>query len=222
MEIATLERPGTADRTSARTSSARRGAVRTSGGAGRAVGVPAATARGSRWAVAGGVLAVLATGLWSLSAVPGAVSPAGPGELGLVGGVVRVDAVVSAARPQQAMPGMGADNDPVAEDERRVSVDVTLRADEDSTLEYVAQRFRLTPDGGAAQAPHKLMLAGEELPPGTALSGTLIFDVPKDARSATLAYDESSTDVTLPAETGGGTPAAGDAASPATHGAGHG
>ena len=44
-------------------------------------------------------------------------------------GWARVDRVLSAARPQHAMPGMGSDDDPVAEGERRVSVEVTLQAD---------------------------------------------------------------------------------------------
>lgn len=175
----------------------------------------------SRAAVAAGVVALLTTGVWSVVATSGAVSPAGPGEVGLVGGVVHVDAVVSAARAQHAMPGMGADNDPVAEDERRISVDVTLRADEDDTLEYAADRFRLTPEGGTSQAPHKLVLPGEELPPGTQLSGTLIFDVPVDATAATLSYGDQATPVDLPAEAAGAAPAPGAPAPAEPHDAGH-
>jgi hypothetical protein len=217
--MAVLERPRTADRTSARGERARRGAVPTREGGGRAVGVPP-TGRGSRWSVLAGVVAVLAGALWSLSAVSAAVTPAGPGEVGLVGGVAHVDAVVSAARAQHAMPGMGADNDPVAEDERRISVDVTLRADEDATLEYAADSFRLTPEGGTAQAPHKLVLPGEELPAGTQLSGTLIFDVPKDAQTAELSYGDQSAPVDLPAEATGPAPA--PAAPSDAHDASHG
>lgn len=218
--MAVLERPRTADRTSARGERARRGAVPTRTGGGRAVGAPAARGA-SRWTVLAGVVAVLAGALWSLSAVSSAVSPAGPGEVGLVGGVVHVDAVVSAARAQHAMPGMGADNDPVAEDERRISVDVTLRADEDGVLEYDAERFRLTPEGGAAQAPHKLVLPGEQLPAGTQLSGTLVFDVPLDATTATLSYGEQRTPVDLPAEAAGAAPAPGAPAPDGTHDTGH-
>ena len=197
MDRAVLERPRTADRTSAR-------------------GEPDGRGRSPRWSVLAGVVAVLAGALWSLAAVSTAVSPAGPGEVGLVGGVVRVDAVVSAARAGQGMPGMGADNDPVANDERRISVDVTLRADEDASLEYAADRFRLTPEGGPATAPHKLVLPEEVLPPGTQLSGTLVFDVPVDAATATLSYGEQSTSVDLPAEAAGvvagpGAPAPADA-----------
>ena len=211
MTRTTLERTSTAEQAGARSERLRSGASARSD----------ARRRGSRWAVAGGVLAVLAAALWSMTAVSGAVSPAGPGELGLVGGVVHVDGVVSAARPQHAMPGMGTDDDPVAEDERRISVDVTLRADEDDTLEFAAERFRLSAAGGPAAAPHKLVLPEEALPPGTSLSGTLIFDVPKDATSATLAYGDSRTDLTLPAEAAGEAPAEAPS-SAATHGAGHG
>ena len=142
-------------------------------------------------------------------------------DVGLVGGVAHVDAVVSAARAQHAMPGMGADNDPVAEGERRISVDVTLRADDDASLVYAGERFRLTPAGGAAEAPHKLVLPEEELPPGTQLSGTLVFDVPADATTATLSYGDQRTSVDLPAEATGTAPSAGAPAPADAHDAGH-
>ena len=218
MDIAVLERPRTADRTSARGERARRGAVPTRTGGDRAVGGSAAPRRGARCGVLAGVVAVLAGALWSLTAVSTAVSPAGPDELGLVGGVAHVDAVVSAARAQHAMPGMGADNDPVADDERRISVDVTLRADEDASLEYVADRFRLVPEGGAPQRPHKLVLPQEVLPPGTQLSGTLVYDVPVDATTAVLSYGDQRTTVDLPAEGAAPAPAG---ASAAPHDPGH-
>ena len=173
-----------------------------------------------RAAVLAAVVALLVAAGWSWTSASQAVSPAGPGELGLVGGVVHVDGVLSAARPKHAMPGMGADNDPVAEDERRISVDVTLRADGDDPLEYAGRTFRLTPEGGTAQAPHKLVLPGEELPAGTQLSGTLIFDVPKDAQAGELSYGQESTPVVLPAEAAG--PASAPAAPADAHGAGHG
>ena len=223
MTRATLERTSAAEQAGARSERLRSGAVRTSSGADRAVGVPTAR-RGSRWAVAGGVRAVLTAAVWSLTAVTGAVSPAGPDELGLVGGVVHVDRVTSAAPPQQAMPGMGTDDDPVAEGSRRVSFDVTLRADEDATLEYAASRFRLAAEGNAAAAPKKLVLPGEEIPPGTSLSGVLVFEVPEDATTATLSYGDSRTPVVLPGEAEGDAPAAAPSAAPsnAPHTDGHG
>lgn len=207
MDMAVLERPRTAQRTSARGERARRGAVSTRKAGDRAVGASAVRSRSARWGLAAGVVAVLAGALWSVAAVTTAVTPAGPGEIGLVGGVAHVDAVVSAARAQHAMPGMGADDDPVADDERRISVDVTLRADEGSTLEYVAERFRLAPQGGASQAPHKLVLPEAVLPPGTQLSGTLVYDVPVDATMAVLSYGDQRTTVDLPAEGAADAPA---------------
>jgi hypothetical protein len=119
------------------------------------------------------------------------------------------------------MPGMGTDNDPVAQDERRISVDVTLRADQDATLEYVATRFRLAPEGESARRPHKLVLPGEELPPGTSMSGTLIYDVPKDTTTAVLAYGKSRTSVVVPKESAGPAPASAPTTE-APHDAGHG
>lgn len=154
-----------------------------------------------------GVVVVLFVAAWSWTARPAVT--AGPGEVALDGGVARVEQVASAARPQHAMPGMGTDNDPVAEGERRVSIDVTLLATGDEGLGYAAEGFRLEVPGTEPRAPHKSVLPGSELPAGTSLSGTLVFDVPVAATAAQLSYDGlGSTSVALPAETSADTPAA--------------
>ncbi|MER7443876.1 hypothetical protein [Micromonospora avicenniae] len=172
-------------------------------------------------AAAAGVTAVLAGAAWAVASAP--PPDAGPGRLALPdGAVVTVDQVISAARPRHAMPGMGTDADPVAEGERRVSVDITLRASADAPLAYAVDQFSLAVPGENARKPHRSVLPGTRLPAGTQLSGTLIFDVPVEAASGVLAYhDGGSIEVVLPPEAAG-TPA-GHETSPAGHGAaGHG
>ena len=156
-----------------------------------------------RCAVAAGVVVVLLAGAWSATAGGTALAPAGPGEVALQDGVARVDQVVSAARPKHAMAGMGTDNDPVAEGQRRVSIDVTLQATGGDTLEYDVDRFTLAVGDDAARAPHRSVLPEAELPPGSSLAGTLVFDVPTSATTAQLAYDgRGATSVVLPPEAG--------------------
>ena len=205
---------------------ARRGAAeRTGRPAGTTTVVPGRT---HEWrtlaAVAVAVLVVVLVATWSFAQGWGRGPVVGPGELAVDGGLVRVDGVVSAARPQHAMPGMGTDEDPVAEGERRVSVDVTLMAGT-GTMEFSAERFGLRVDGTeVAHLAHRDVLPGEALPAGTQLSGTILFDVPADATTATLTYDGAgSADVVLPAEAeqvSGPAPAE-DPTTGAGHGAGH-
>jgi hypothetical protein len=177
----------------------------------------------SMMGLAAGVLVILLLAAWSFAQGWGRGPVAGPGEIALDGGIVRVDGVVSAARPQHAMPGMGTDEDPVAEGERRISVDVTLMTGT-GDLDYEVERFGLTVDGeDAAHLTHRDVLPAEHLPAGTQLSGTILFDVPADATTATLTYDGAgSTEIVLPAESeqGSGTAPASDATmTDAGHGA---
>jgi hypothetical protein len=170
-----------------------------------------------------GVLVILLLAAWSFAQGWGRGPVAGPGQIALDGGIVRVDGVVSAARPQHAMPGMGTDEDPVAEGERRISVDVTLMTGT-GDLDLDAERFGLTVDGeAAAHLTHRDVLPADHLPAGTQLSGTILFDVPADATTATLTYDGAgSTDIVLPAEAeqgSGAAPASDGTMTDAGHGA---
>ncbi len=152
-------------------------------------------------AVAAGVLAILVLAVWSFAQGWGRDPVVGPGELAVDGGIVRVEGALSAARPQHAMPGMGSDEDPVADGDRRVSVDVTLMAGA-GELRYAGDRFVLEVDGEPAKRLlHRDVLPGEVLPAGTSLSGTLLFDVPADATVGMLSYAGGpATEVVLPAE----------------------
>jgi hypothetical protein len=148
-----------------------------------------------------GVVAVVAVAVWSLVWAVGKDPDLGPGRVALEEGQVKVDRVTSAARPGMAMPGMGTDDDPVSEGMRRVSVDVTLQATEDDPLRFRVERFSLQAPGEEPVAPHRSVLPESVLPPGTQLSGTLVFEVPKDATTAVLRYDGGDgTDVGLPPE----------------------
>jgi hypothetical protein len=173
----------------------------------RVVDRPTAEPHGSRRTLLGpltvavAVVSVVALAVWSLVWAAGQEPDAGPGRVALEEGVVRVDRVTSAAAPGMAMPGMGTDDDPVAEGMRRVSVEVTLQATEDDPLHFSVDRFSLAPPGGDATTPHRSVLPESVLPPGTQLSGTLVFEVPDDAATAVLSYDGGdSTEVALPPE----------------------
>jgi hypothetical protein len=104
-----------------------------------------------------------------------------------MGGTVHVGQVHAAAPPQHAMPGMGTDDDPVAEGRRRVTLDVTLVADDDATLEYSVGRFALDV-GGQRMTPHRAVLPGRAVPAGAQLAGSLVFDVPHGARTGVLTF----------------------------------
>jgi hypothetical protein len=152
-------------------------------------------------AVAAAVVAVLLIATWSFAQGWGRGPVVGRGELAVDGGIVRVEGALSAARPQHAMPGMGTDEDPVADGDRRISVDVTLLAGA-GELRYAGDEFVLEVDGEPTKRlTHRDVLPGDVLPAGTSLSGTLMFDIPTDATLGTLSYAGGpGTEVVLPAE----------------------
>ena len=154
-------------------------------------------------AAAAGVLLVVLAAVWSVSSA-GRSLTAPPGSVVVGSGVARVDRVLSAARPQHAMPGMGSDDDPVAEGERRVSVEVTLQATGEEPLRFSVDDFALRVAGGGERPPHRSLLPESELPAGTSLSGVLVFDVPRNATVGLLSYGDGGrpTELRLPAEEG--------------------
>jgi hypothetical protein len=161
-----------------------------------------------------GVLLVVLAAVWSVS-WGGRSLTLPPGSVVVGSGVARVDQVLSAARPQHAMPGMGSDDDPVAAGERRVSVEVTLQATGDEPLRFGVDEFALRV-GDVASPPHRSLLPESEMPPGTTLSGVLVFDVPRDATVGHLSYDGGDpVELRLPAEEDSG-PAPSGSVSPST------
>ena len=84
----------------------------------------------------------------------------------------------------------------------------------------------ITP-GQAPLPPHRSLLPESELPPGTTLSGVLVFDVPRAATVGGLAYGGSdrATEITLPTEERAAVPPVDTPGSPTTspsHAADHG
>ena len=146
------------------------------------------------------VMLLVAAAVWSLSAARSLT--ADPTSVTVGSGVGHVEQVLSAARPQHAMPGMGSDDDPVAEGERRVTVELTLEAG-DEPLHFSVSDFALRTGDGKALAPHRSLLPETEMPAGTTLSGVLVFDVPRDATQGQLSYDGGNpVELILPAEAG--------------------
>ena len=146
------------------------------------------------------VMLLVAAAVWSLSAARSLT--ADPTSVTVGSGVGHVEQVLSAARPQHAMPGMGSDDDPVAEGERRVTVELTLEAG-DEPLRFSVSDFALRTGDGKALAPHRSLLPETEMPAGTTLSGVLVFDVPRDATQGQLSYDGGDpVELILPAEAG--------------------
>lgn len=162
-------------------------------------------------------LAAVAAGVWAL--LPSSSPPAAMGEtVEVAGGTLRVDAVTpETMAPMQAdkfaasgmnMSAMGMDMAP--EGERRFTVEVTLEAS-GGDLGYAAEDFRVEGEGTEPSAPIRGTPESATVPDGAAVSGTLLFQVPEEAKDLTLVLD-------------GGRPVALDAGPPAgedRHGGGH-
>ncbi len=87
-----------------------------------------------------------------------------------------------------SMSSMGMDMAP--EGSRRFAVEVTLAAERDD-LSYSPKDFRLTAAGmkkGATPIRHQL--EGGTIPVGSAVSGSLVFQVPEDVRALRLSFGD--------------------------------
>ncbi len=165
-------------------------------------------------------LAVLAAGGWGvISSLNTEASPARVGEaVGISGGLLRVEQVTSEhMAPMQskkfAASGMGMSSmgmDMAPEGSRRFAVDVTLAA-ERGNLSYSPKDFRLTAAGMKKEAtPIRHQLGSGTIPVGSAVSGSLVFQVPEDVRALRLSFGD-----------GGGQSVALDLEESATEGNGH-
>lgn len=154
--------------------------------------------RVARMAIAVGVTVSLTAGAWGVfSSLNVEAAPARVGEVVEVrGGLVRVDAVTPEhmaamqadkfAASGMSMSSMGMDMAP--EGQRRFTVDVALAA-EDGTLNYSPEDFRLTGEGVKEAGPIRDALEGEAVPAGGTVSGSLVFQVPEDAKGLELTFD---------------------------------
>lgn len=160
------------------------------------------------------LLAALAIAGWGVYSSVGNQDeiPARIGEpVAVSGGAMTVDSVApESMAPMQAskfsasgmnMSGMGMDMAP--EGKRRFTVETTLAAGADSGLAYSADDFRVSGSGLGSVAPLRDQLEGESLSAGSAVSGTLVFQVPDEANDLMLSY-EGGQPVALDLGPGGG------------------
>ena len=151
------------------------------------------TGRGAYWALYLAVAAVMAASGWGLfSVVVSDPPPALVGEaVEASGGYVQVDRVIPEhMAPMQmskfsasgmSMSGMGMDMTP--DGQRRLTVEVTLSGGA-SGLSYSPRMFLVE-----ESAPIRDQLGSGELGPGEAVSGSLTFQVPEEAKDLTLSFD---------------------------------
>lgn len=161
-------------------------------------------------------MTVLAAGAWGAISSLGAESPpAGVGDaVGVPGGVLLVDKVASehmaamqtgkfANAGMGGMSSMGMDMAP--EGQRRFVVDVTLAA-EGADLSYSPDDFRISGEGIKGSGPVRHQLDAGTLPAGGAISGSLVFQAPVDAKELTLSFGDAERKIALnldPAEDDG-------------------
>lgn len=143
------------------------------------------------------VAAALAAGGWGLvSSLTGEAPPARIGENAEVpGGLLRVEKVTPehmAAMQSSKFAGAGMSMssggmDMAPEGQRRFSVDVTLAAR--GGLEYAPEDFSISGKGFKAHGPVRSQLGEGSIADGSAVAGTLVFQVPKKSRDLMLAFD---------------------------------
>lgn len=140
--------------------------------------------------------ALLAGGWGLLTSLAAESSPARVGEsVQVPGGLLRVDKVTpehmapmkmgNFAKAGMNMSGMVMDMTP--EGKRRFTVEVTL-AGQTNGLSYSKKDFRISGEGVEQTAPLRSRLGSGEVPPGSAISGILVFQVPEEAENLRLGY----------------------------------
>jgi hypothetical protein len=160
------------------------------------------------------VLFALGSGLWG-TLNPSAGSPVPVGEaVEVSGGEFRVAAVLPehmehmqagrfAGADMGGMAGMGVDMTP--EGYRRLTVEVTLAAGEEP-IRYARERFRVSGPELAETPPMRGELAEGVVPAGSAVSGVLVFQVPKETAGELYLNFDGSRSVDLIAPAGPGSP----------------
>jgi hypothetical protein len=143
--------------------------------------------------------ATILLGAWGVvSSFGEGPAPAAPGEEVAVGdGFLRVDSVTpERMAPMQSgkfaangmsMSAMGMDMAP--EGKKRVSVEVTLAGGEEESLAYSPEDFRVSGEGFEPSAPIRHKLEAGEVPAGSAVSGSLVFEVPEESENLLVEFD---------------------------------
>lgn len=147
-------------------------------------------------------LGVLAGGVWGLTAPRGSAADehahgsAAVATVDVPDGTLRVDGLVDKSFGM-VMPGMTMP-DEVPAGMRRFAVDVSLGATEDGPLTYSRRDFTVSGPGVKPVGPVDGQLDSGALTPGTAISGSLSFDVPEEASALALQFRNGET-IALPA-----------------------
>jgi hypothetical protein len=154
------------------------------------------------------VVAVLAAGGWGLSGTLATESP--PARVGeavqVPGGLMSVDrAYPWHMAPMQmgkfANAGMnmsGPSNmDMPPEGQRRLNVEFTLRADSGAGLSYSSEDFRISGEGMKETGPYQSKLGTGTVPAGSAVSGSMVFQVPEEASKLMLGFGDGGRKVAL-------------------------
>lgn len=174
---------------------------------------PSALAPRPRLVLAVAVAAIVAAGVWGTSAQRSEHHDhaAGVGtDVALAGGGgIRVDRVgdVDVGRMDMPMSGPGmalpapraAKMPEVPKGQRRVGVDLTIRAGAtDDPVHFLARDVRLVASSSSAGIePAAADVLDEVLPPGTAFSTNLAYNVPKSARELELRFPGAEEPITL-------------------------
>lgn len=163
-------------------------------------GVLASRARLASLAISILAAATILAGAWGVVHSFGeGPSPARIGEsVGASGGSFRVDSATPEhmvpmqsgkfAASGMSMSAMGMDMAP--EGRKRVSVEVTLAGGEEESLSYSPDDFRVSGEGFEPSAPIRNQLQAQEIPAGSAVSGSLVFEVPEKAEELLVEFDD--------------------------------
>lgn len=166
-------------------------------------------ARVARGTLALAVVATLGIGVWATIAPQIGVDPIVSARLGepvaVSGGFLRVDRITpESMAPMNAdkfagsgmsMSGMGMDMAPKGY--RRFTAEVTLVGQASNGLPFSAEQFQLVAPGLAPVGPHRSNLPAGVVPRGSAVSGTLVFQVPETARELALRFGDARQMIAL-------------------------
>lgn len=166
-------------------------------------------ARVARGTLVLAVVATLGVGAWGMFGPridDRAGTPARLGEVVAVpSGLLRVDRVIAenmvAMQPEKfaqagmSMSGMGMDMAPSGY--RRFTTEVTLVAQARNGLPYSAEQFQVYAPGLAPVGPYRHKLLGGVVPQGSAITGTLVFQVPETASGLMLRFRDGRQPIAL-------------------------
>lgn len=154
------------------------------------------------------VVAVLAAGGWGLYGTLATETP--PARLGeaveVPGGLMSVDrAYPWHMAPMQmgnfANAGMNMAGstkmDMPPEGQRRLNVEFSLRAESGADLSYSSEDFRISGEGMKETGPYQSKLGAGTVPAGSAVSGSITFQVPEKANNLMVGFGDGGRKVAL-------------------------